>query len=135
MPVGGGSGGSTDIDGRFSLNVPESCRTLRVSYVGMVTQIVDADSDHLIVKLSNAHTKLDEVMVVAYGTAKRSAYTGSAAVLDADKIEQSQVSNALNALTGKVAGVQLTNTSGQPARILRPYAYAVSRRSMPAMRL
>lgn len=87
MPVGGGSGGSTDIDGRFSLNVPESCRTLRVSYVGMVTQIVDADSDHLIVKLSNAHTKLDEVMVVAYGTAKRSAYTGSAAVLDADKIE------------------------------------------------
>lgn len=116
MPVGGGSGGSTDIDGKFSLNLPASCTALRVSYVGMVTQIVNIDSDHLFVRLSNAHTKLDEVMVVAYGTAKRSAYTGSAAVLDADKIEQSQVSNALNALTGKVAGVQLTNASGQPGQ-------------------
>lgn len=57
---------------------------------------------------------LDEVMVVAYGTAKKSAFTGSATVVNAEEIGKIQTSNAAQALTGKVSGVQLTTASGQP---------------------
>ena len=52
---------------------------------------------------------LDEVIVVAYGTAKKSAFTGSASVVKADKLEKRQVSNITNALSGSVAGVQTTS--------------------------
>ncbi len=102
----------TDIDGRFSLSVPSTVSKLRVSYVGYETQVVNAGTD-IRIALRNT-TQLDEVMVVAYGTAKKSAFTGSAAVIDAAEIERAQVSNPLNALTGKVAGVQMTNLSGAP---------------------
>lgn len=59
---------------------------------------------------------LDEVMVVAYGTAKKSAFTGSASVIDNEKIEKRQVSNITNALSGTVAGVQVMTSAsgGQP---------------------
>lgn len=57
---------------------------------------------------------LDEVMVVAYGTAKKSAFTGSATVVGSEEIGKIQSSNVANALTGKVAGVQLNTSSGQP---------------------
>ena len=57
---------------------------------------------------------LEEVMVVAYGTAKKSAFTGSASVVSSDQIGKIQTSNVANALTGKVSGVQLNTTSGQP---------------------
>lgn len=57
---------------------------------------------------------LDEVMVVAYGTAKKSAFTGSASVVSSDQIGKIQSSNVANALTGKVSGVQLNTSSGQP---------------------
>ena len=57
---------------------------------------------------------LDEVVVTAYGTAKKGTFTGSAAVMNADKIEQRQVSNVTNALAGAVAGVQVQSSNGQP---------------------
>ena len=57
---------------------------------------------------------LEEVMVVAYGTAKKSAFTGSAAVVDAGEIGKIQTSNVVNALNNKVAGIQMNTASGQP---------------------
>lgn len=57
---------------------------------------------------------LDEVMVVAYGTAKKSAFTGSASTIKSDKIAERAVSNVTNAMAGQVAGVQITQSSGQP---------------------
>ncbi len=114
MPVGGGNGIATDIDGEFTLKVPASCKKLRVSYVGMLTQDVDITGEKLLIKLTNTENRLDEVMVVAYGTAKKAAFTGSAAVIDASTIEQQQVTNALDALGGKVAGVQISNATGMP---------------------
>ena len=57
---------------------------------------------------------IDEVMVVAYGTAKKSSFTGSAGTVKKDKIEKMQVSNLSKALEGAVAGVQTTSSSGQP---------------------
>lgn len=116
MPVGGGQGVATDIDGKFSLKLSTNVKRLRVSYIGMITETVDITDGEMIIKLNNADTKLDEVMVVAYGTATKEAFTGSAAVINSEQIEKSQATNALNALTGKVAGVQLTNANGEPGQ-------------------
>ena len=57
---------------------------------------------------------LDEVMVVAYGTAKKSSFTGSASTVKSEKIAERTVSNVTNAMAGQVAGVQITQSSGQP---------------------
>ena len=57
---------------------------------------------------------LDEVMVVAFGTAKKSAFTGSAKVVGTEKLEQSQVTNVTDALAGAVPGVTLTSNDGAP---------------------
>lgn len=117
MPVGGnGQGTSTDLEGRFTLQVPTSITQLHVSYVGMVSKNVDITPGELKIALESSHNKLDEVMVVAYGTAKKSAFTGSAAVVGDAEIEKATVSNALNAINGKVAGVQMSNLSGAPGQ-------------------
>ena len=84
-----------------------------ISYIGMTTQEV-AIQPNVEVRLHPNTEVLDEVMVVAYGTAKKSAFTGSATVVNSEAIAKIQASNAANALTGKVSGVQLTNSSGQP---------------------
>ncbi len=113
MPIGGGHGTSTDIDGKFTLSVPASVKKIRVTYVGMLAQEVAVGKDLKIVMVSSDQ-KLDEVMVVAYGTAKKSAYTGSASVVDSKKIGDAMVTNAANALKGSVPGVTITSANGQP---------------------
>ena len=114
LPVGGGNGVATDLDGKFALEVPAKVTKLNVSYVGMVTKQVTITPGEMRIELTNAENNLDEVMVVAYGTAKKSTYTGSAAVVKAEDINKVQTSNAVNALNGKVSGVQLNNATGQP---------------------
>lgn len=114
MPIGGGQGTSTDIDGNFSLTVPDKVNELNVSYVGFNTRKVAVSSGKMTIKLESSENSLDEVMVVAYGTAKKSAFTGSATVISNDAIEKTQVTNVLDALSGKVAGLQLSNASGAP---------------------
>ena len=114
LPVGGGLGTATDIEGEFSLKVSSSVTKLLVSYVGMLTQEVPITDGHMTIRLTNSENKLDEVMVVAYGTAKKSAYTGAASVVSAADIEDRLVSNITNALSGTVAGVQTLNSNGQP---------------------
>ncbi|WP_373731161.1 TonB-dependent receptor plug domain-containing protein, partial [Bacteroides heparinolyticus] len=106
----------TGVDGDFTLpNVPSSAKTLQISFIGMKTQEV-AIKPNVRVVLKSSSEVLDEVMVVAYGTAKKSSFTGSAAVVDSKKIEKRQVSNITNALSGTVAGIQVMTSSsgGQP---------------------
>ncbi len=104
----------TGVDGDFTLpNVPSSAKTLQVSYIGMQTQEVAIKPTVKVIMKSDAEM-LDEVMVVAYGTAKKSQFTGSASTIKADKIAERQVSNISNALSGQVAGVQTTSGNGQP---------------------
>lgn len=79
----------------------------------METQEVGIKPTMRIVLKSNTEM-LDEVMVVAYGTAKKSSFTGSASVVSSEEIGKIQTSNVANALSGKVSGVQLNNASGQP---------------------
>ena len=116
LVVGTTLGASTDIEGNFTIeNVPTSATTLRVSYVGMTTQEVHIIKGKPIkVVLVEDGVALDDVMVVAYGTAKKSAFTGSASVVKSETIEKRQVSNVTNALSGSIAGVQITSSNGQP---------------------
>ena len=116
LPVGGGNGGgtSTDLDGNFVIDVPAKVTQLQFSYVGMITTNADITSGDMLVKLTNSENNLDEVMVVAYGTAKKSAYTGSASLVKAEDLEDRLVSNVTNALSGSVSGVQTTSSNGQP---------------------
>ncbi len=114
MGVGTSVGTVTDIDGNFSLNIPAKVKKLSVSYVGMETkEVLATPGIPMTIALDNSNV-LDEVITVAYGTAKRSAFTGSASVLDASEIESVQVSNPVEALKGKVSGVQLNSASGAP---------------------
>ena len=116
MPIGGGMGTSTNLEGEFTLKVNDNVKKLKVTYIGMHPMEVEITGKPLLIKMTASDIAIEEVMVVAYGTATKSAFTGSAAVLDASQIENAQVSNALNAITGKVAGVQLTNSTGQPGQ-------------------
>ena len=100
----------TDFDGNFTLDVPSQHKHLEISYVGMKSRQFNVSSKINAVLESDSHS-LDEVMVVAYGTAKKSAFTGSAATISNEKIAKRQTSNVTNALTGQVAGVQTTSNT------------------------
>lgn len=90
-----------------------SAKTLVISYIGMESQTVTIKPNLKVVLKTNSEM-LDEVMVVAFGTAKKSAFTGSAKVVDAEKLEKSQVTSVTNALAGAVPGVTLTSNDGAP---------------------
>ncbi|NCD13229.1 MAG: SusC/RagA family TonB-linked outer membrane protein, partial [Epsilonproteobacteria bacterium] len=102
----------TDIDGIFILSAPSNS-TLVVSYVGYETQELPV-SANMRVELVPDSELLDEVLVVAFGTAKKSAFTGSAKVVDSEQLSKSQVTSVTNALAGAVPGLQLTSNSGAP---------------------
>ena len=114
--IGTSVGAGTDMDGNFTIeNVPATATTLRVSYVGMTTQEVQiVRGKPMRIVLVEDGVTLDDVVVVAYGTAKKSAFTGSASVVKAENIEKRQVSNVTNALSGAIAGVQVLSSNGQP---------------------
>ena len=94
----------TGVDGDFTLsNVPSSAKTLQISYIGMQAQEVAIKPDLKVVLKADSEI-LDEVVVVAYGTAKKSSFTGSASTVKADRLEKQQNSNVSKALEGAVAG-------------------------------
>ena len=107
-------GTSTDIDGNFVIkNVPANASKLVISYVGMLPTEVSIGED-LKIGLHSDSQELSDVMVVAYGTAKKSEYTGAASVINAETLDNRLVTNVTNALNGAVAGVQTLNANGQP---------------------
>ncbi len=103
----------SDYDGNFELTVPESAKTLTVSYIGMQTQEVPVKKNVRVV-LHEASEVLQEVIAVAYGTATKGTFAGSATAVRADDIEKKSPSEITKALAGEVAGVQVVTTSGQP---------------------
>ncbi|MCM1077293.1 MAG: TonB-dependent receptor [Bacteroides sp.] len=113
MGAGTTIGTTTDVSGNFALTLPANVKKLSVSYVGMASQEFPITPGQMNIQLQGDN-KLDEVITVAYGTAKRSAFTGSASVLDASEIEAVQVTNPVDALKGKVSGVQINSQSGAP---------------------
>ncbi len=106
-------GTATDIDGAFRLDVPNNATELMVSYIGMKTQVVKIAPD-MKIYLETAIENLDEVMVVAYGTQKKSSITGSISQVNSDKIELRPVSSVASALEGSTSGITVTGSYGAP---------------------
>ena len=102
----------TDFDGNFTLKLQKS-KTVVISYIGMVTQEVTA-SDNMQVKLLDDNASLEEVVVVGYTSKARKDLTGSVGSVSGAKLAVVPVSSAAEALQGKIAGVQITTTDGQP---------------------
>ena len=104
----------TDIDGKFQLRgIPSDAKTVTVSFMGTKTQEVPVRAN-VVVRLEPEVKSIDEVMVVAFGTQKKGTFTGSAAIVGANEIEKVQVTNPVDALRGKAAGVQVYSASGAP---------------------
>ena len=104
----------TDKNGNFTLTkLPAGTRAVTISYIGMKS-IKTSVSSTMNVTMEWDNANLDEVMVVAYGTAKKSSFTGSAATIKAEDINKLQVSNPVEGLRGRVSGVQIYGTSGRP---------------------
>lgn len=114
LPKGSGQGTATDIDGNFTLQVSDACKELQVSYVGMQALTVRVTEGKMLIKLAQHANRLDEVMVVAYGTAKRAEFTGSASVVKADEIADALATSVTSVLQGKVSGVQTLSSDGRP---------------------
>ncbi|MDO4160806.1 MAG: TonB-dependent receptor [Prevotellaceae bacterium] len=104
----------TDADGKFSLTLPSGKKELKVSYVGMEDKTVTVKAKTIRIALTSNQEALDEVIVVAYGTAKKSAFTGSAGEIKSEDISAHVTSTGTSALVGKVAGIQATSSSGEP---------------------
>ncbi|HRJ13792.1 MAG TPA: SusC/RagA family TonB-linked outer membrane protein, partial [Saprospiraceae bacterium] len=109
------NGTITDIDGSYELKVPDAFVTLVVSYTGYTTQEFPLKGQaKLDVVLLEQATLISEVVVVGYGTQRKSDLTGSVTSVKADEIQKIATANPLQALQGKVAGVQVSAASGRP---------------------
>ena len=106
----------SDYDGKFEMEVPESVKTLVVSFVGMATQEVAAGKNIKVVMSENSEV-IQEVVVTGYGTVSKGAYAGSAQAVKAEDIEKKNPSDVTKALAGEVAGVQVVTSSGQPGTV------------------
>ena len=116
LVVGTNTGTVTGSDGRFSLTVPAGKSMLRISYVGMETLEVSARPNMRIV-LRSGDTNLDEIVVTAMGIKKSEKALGySAQTLDNEELTVGKVTDVTSALAGKVAGVQINSTSGDPGQ-------------------
>jgi TonB-linked SusC/RagA family outer membrane protein len=110
---GTSNGTSTDFDGKFSIQAEEG-QTLIFSFVGMTTQEVVIKGNSLNIVLESENLGLDEVIVVGYGTQKKSDLTGSVASIKASDLQKTPSSNPVDGLQGKVAGVSISKFGGAP---------------------
>jgi TonB-linked SusC/RagA family outer membrane protein len=110
-------GTTSNADGSFSLSVPDKSGTLVFSFIGFQTQEQPfTGPGNFTIKLSDDTKSLDEVVVVGYGTQKRSDVTGAIATLDASKLEERPITRVDQALVGQLAGVQVQQNTGLPGR-------------------
>ena len=108
-------GAITDLNGKYSLSVPEGKATLVFSYIGYVTQEVSVGSRNTVdVVLVDDAQALDEVVVVGYGVVKKRDLVGSIASVKSKDITAVPTSNVLESMQGKIAGLDMTRSSGQP---------------------
>ncbi|MDJ0363639.1 TonB-dependent receptor [Hymenobacter sp. H14-R3] len=111
----GTSGSTVDANGNFQLTVPSLNETLIVSFTGMTTQEVPLNGRSTVaVILAASEQALNDVVVIGYGTARKSDLTGSVASVTGKQLTQVATSDPVQALQGRVAGVTITSNSGQP---------------------
>lgn len=104
----------TDLDGKFNISVPDNA-TLEFVYVGYITQSVAVNGQTRInVKLKTSVSDLNEVVVLGYGSVKKSDVTGSISTLKLEDVNESRNISVPEAMQGKLAGVQITSNTGEP---------------------
>jgi iron complex outermembrane receptor protein len=114
LVVGTATGTVTDFDGTYSINVPADAKQLEFSYTGFAAQTIDINGRTAINVEMSSGELLDEVVVIGYGTVKKSDLTGSVASLKADDFNQGVVVAPDQLIQGKIPGVQVINNSGAP---------------------
>jgi TonB-linked SusC/RagA family outer membrane protein len=108
-------GTATDIDGRYSIKVPETGGTLIITYIGRTTQEIPVGTSNIVdIIMKSEEIGIDEVVVIGYGVQKKSELTGASVSVSSDDLKGSQVANLDQALQGRAAGVTAVYTSGQP---------------------
>ena len=111
------SGTTTDIDGNFSITTDQALPlTLTISFLGFRSEEIDVyeADEHVNITLTEDINFLDEVVVVGYGTAKKSSYTGSVAVVGSKELDKLEITSVGKALQGVVPGLQSVSAAGQP---------------------
>ena len=108
------NGVTTNEKGEFSMTVSPRTKTLHLSYLGYKTKEVTISGRSMKIEMEPDMVAIDEVMVVAYGTGKKSTFTGSASVVKKESLEKIKASNVTQALQGQSSGVQVLNNSGEP---------------------
>lgn len=112
--VGKSVSAKTKSDGTFTINVPSGSRQLRVTYIGYQDQTVSATSGNLSVMMAPSTTALSDVVVIGYGSARKKDLTGAVSSVKAKDFNQGVINSPSQLLQNKVAGLEVTNTSGQP---------------------
>lgn len=111
------NGAVTDFDGNYSINVPQGGETLMFSFIGFTKQEVPIDGQTEInVAMTEDATALDEVVLVGYGTQIKRQVTGAVQTIDAQELADIPVSQVTQKLQGKLAGVQINQTTGKPGQ-------------------
>ena len=113
---GATTGAATDIDGRFTISVPSKDAILTISFVGCVTREVRADSPELAkgIVLQENTAMLEEVVIIGYGSVKKSDATGSVIAVKPDDFNKGNRTTVQDAMVGKIPGVNITSSSGAP---------------------
>jgi hypothetical protein len=109
----------TDVDGKFSISIPQEANLLVFTYVGLKTVEAEAKNG-MIVRMEVNAAELDEVIMTAYGQSTKKAFTGSAQSVKGEELQKLQVSNVSQSLEGSMAGVQVSSSSGQRVRVRKP---------------
>ncbi|BDD00843.1 TonB-dependent receptor [Persicobacter psychrovividus] len=115
LDIANNNGTITDVNGQYLLQLPSNSMELQFSFVGMAPQTVAVGGrSEIHVQLQSAITELDNVLVVAYGTSTKEAFTGAAAVVDEKVLENRPVTSFEKALQGTTPGLMVSSSSGQP---------------------
>jgi len=112
LQVGTTNGCVTDLDGNFSLKAPKDA-IIRFSFIGYRAQEVPA-AENMVITLAEDSELLEDVVVIGYGTAKKGDLTGSVTAIKPDEKNRGVVTNAQDMISGKIAGVSVTNAGGAP---------------------
>ena len=123
----------TDMDGKFTLNVPSSKSVLVISYIGYTTQEIPVNNQKILnINLKEDTKVLDEVVVVGYGVQKKSHLTGSVSKMDVNNLTDIPVTQVDQLLQGKIAGVNIRTPLPRP-ELLRKSVYVVWVLSVPTV--
>ncbi len=114
LAVGTDSGTATEIDGTYSLDVPAGVTELEITYTGYASQKITLGASNVVNVAMTEGALIDEVVVIGYGTSKKSNVTGAVSTVNSDDFNGGVIASPEELIQGKAAGVQITSASGEP---------------------